>query len=140
MATSVTLTGAALKLYINGTPFGVATGIQYTSSQGRKTIGGLDQLTPIEIAPGVDRITGQITCVRKRLDGGLEGRGVASRAEDRLLEKYISIVLVDRLTDRIVFRCDNAVIDNQTWNVQAKGIVEITFNFTGISWGNEYDS
>ena len=53
-----TLTGASLKVYINGAPFGVATGISWNTGSGRREIFGLDQVSPWELAPGAQNIGG----------------------------------------------------------------------------------
>jgi hypothetical protein len=128
---------SSYKLYINNRVFGIATGFEFSEEVGRRAIYGLDQITPYELAPGTNTITGRIDCIKARNDGGLEGRGVATSHNNRLLEKYISIMLVDRITDKVVFRCDEAAVNNQTWRTEAKMIMRGSFTFTGISRTSE---
>ncbi len=139
MGKSKSLVGAAYKLYINNRIVGIATGFEWSSENGRRPIYGLDSVNPVELAPGFNSVRGKVDCVRVRLDGGIEGRGFApsSTGHDILLEKYISIVLIDRLTDTVVFRCDQCAIQNQTWRVDAKNVMRGNFSFLGIEWSNE---
>ncbi len=140
MPTAKTTTGAAYKLYINNRIFGIATGFEWVTSSGRRPIFGLDNVNAIELAPASNSVSGKIDCVRIRLDGGLEGRGINARDEDIMSEKYISIVLIDRLTDTVVFRCDNAAVQQQSWRVDAKNIMRGNFSFLGIDWTNESEA
>ena len=137
MAIAKTLTGASLKLYINGRPFGIATSIEFSVDSGRRQIFGLDQVTPFELAPGASRITGRIECNRLRQDGGLEGRGLATPDKWIMFEKYISIMLVDRLTDSIVLKVDQAAVSDQSWSIVSKDVMKGTFSFMGMGWSNE---
>lgn len=134
---SSALTGASVKLYINNRVFGIVTGFEWTTSDGHRAIMGLDQNTPFELAPGSQTVKGRVDCIRARQDGGLEGRGVAATDFDLLLEKYISILLVDRLTGAVIFRCDQAIVDNQNWRVENKGLMKGSFTFEGLQWSNE---
>lgn len=134
---SSALTGASLKLYINNRVFGIVTGFEWTAEDGRRPIFGLDQNVPFELAPGAQTVTGRVDCLRARQDGGLEGKAVVAPDSDLLLEKYISILLVDRLTGSVVFRCQQAAVNTQTWRVETRGVMKGSFTFTGIDWSNE---
>jgi hypothetical protein len=137
MAKAQSTVGAGYKLYINNRIFGIATGFEFTTGAGRRPIFGLDNVGALELAPANNSVTGKVDCIRIRLDGGLEGRGIAARDEDVMLEKYISIILIDRLTDSVVFRCDQAAVQQQTWRVDAKQVMRGNFTFLGIDWTNE---
>ncbi len=141
MAKAKATIGAGFKLYINNRIFGIATGFEWSSEAGRKAIYGLDSVNPFELAPGANSVRGKVDCIRIRLDGGLEGRGIAapSNGQDILSEKYISIVLVDRLTDTVVFRCDQCAVQSQSWRTDTKNIMRGNFSFLGIEWSNEAD-
>ena len=132
--------GAGLKLYINNRVFGIATGFEWATNSGRRAIFGLDNVNAIELAPASNSVTGKVDCIRIKLDGGLEGRGIAANDDDILSEKYISIVLVDRLTDSVVFRCDTCAVQQQMWRTEAKNVMRGNFTFIGISWSNENEN
>lgn len=140
MSKAKALAGAGLKLYINNRLFAIATGFEWRSEGGRRAIYGLDQVNPIELAPSVSTVTGTVECLRIKLDGGLEGRGIVTSDANMLLEKYISIVLIDRLNDTVVFRCENAAVNTQQWKVNSKGLLAGSFTFQGITWDNESET
>lgn len=130
-------TFAACKLYINGKPFGVAVSFSWSTNSGRRGLYGIDTPLPFELAPGSQAVTGRIEVIKTRLDGGLEGRGLAAADNSIHLEKYISILLVDRVTDEQIFWCQNAAVNAQAWSVSARGILTGSFDFIGLSWENE---
>lgn len=132
-----TLTGAALSLYVNGIPFGVATGISWRTNAGRKPLYGIDSVLPFELAPGAQGVTVEIECYRLRGDGGLEGRGLAVPDSKIFKEKYIDILVIDRLTGLAIFRIDQAAVNSQSWRVNEKGVMQGNFELEGIEWENE---
>ncbi len=132
-----TLAGAALSIYINGIPFGVATGISWQSSAGRRPLHGIDSVLPYELAPGAQSVTVDIECVRLRGDGGLEGRGLAAPDAKVIKEKYIDILVLDRLTGLAIFRIDQAAVNSQSWRVSEKGVLTGNFEIEGMEWENE---
>lgn len=127
------LTGAKIKLYINSSLFAIATDIDYTIDYGRSAIYGLDRYTPFELAPGQVSVRGSVKCVRLHFGGSLEDRGVVAPESQLLSEKYISIQLVDRLTDRVLIKIDKAAVSRQSWNVESKNIVKGSFEFEGLT-------
>lgn len=131
------LAGAALAIYINGEPFGIATGISWDSSAGRQAIYGIDSVTPFELAPGAQSIKANISCYRIRGDGGLEGRGVAAPDKKIALEKYIDILVLDRLTGLPILKINSAAVNSQRWSVNARGMLEGNFEIEGLDWENE---
>lgn len=140
MGTPTVLKGADLQIYINGRLFGVATGVRWNANDGRHAIFGIDQYTPFELAPGQCTITGSVECIAQRLDGGLEGRGIHAPEDMMMLEKYISIAIIDRSTDSVILAIENAAIDSQSWQAGAKGVVAGSFSFEGMGWTNEAEN
>lgn len=135
-----TLTGASLKLYINEKLFGLASSFTFQTTGNRRPIHGIDQPNAFELAPAANDVNGSITCMRIRLDGGLEGRGIAANDINIAAEKYISIMLVDRISDTVIFRVNQAAIDNQSWSIDARGIMKGSFSFQGITSINDSDT
>lgn len=137
MAKQKTLAGASLKMLINNTVFGICTNFEFTSAASQRVIAELDSPVGAEIASGLQSVEGRIECLRLRLDGGLEGRGIAPPDEDIMLAKYITITLIDRLSDAIVFQTNKASVDGQTWKTDARGVMRGSFSFKGLGWINE---
>lgn len=132
-----TISGASLKLYINGIPFGIASSISWKTNAGRKPLYGIDSVLPFELAPGAQAVTGTITCTRLRGDGGLEGRGLSAPDHFIALEKYIDILIIDRVTGLTVLKVDKAAINTQSWQATARGLLEGNFEWEGMEWENE---
>jgi hypothetical protein len=139
---SFTQSGAKLKLVINNQTFGIVTSFNYSIDYGRKALRGIDNPFPQEMVTGQQTVRGSVGCLR--LQGtSLESYGVVSpqtsvdslEFSPMMSDKYISITLVDILTSEIVFRLDMASVMNQQWSVQARGLMQGSFEFEGIVSG-----
>lgn len=137
MARPKVIRGGDLQVYINGKLFGITTSIHWQTDSGHRSIYGIDQYTPFEIAPGQATVKGAIDCYRLRLDGGLEGRGVLAPESKVLLEKYGSLAVVDRSTDTVILAVSGVIVSGQSWSAGAKGILSGSFNFEGTDWIGE---
>jgi len=137
MAVTRSITGAELKIYINNRIFGVCDSLSWTVDSGRRSIRGLDSNEPYEIAEGPATIQGSMQVKRLRRDGGLEGRGLMGLPHQFSLEKYISIRILERKTEAVVFATDRALLTNQSWRVGVKGLLTGSFNFECIGYINE---
>jgi hypothetical protein len=131
------LKGADLKVFVNHKPFGLASDLSWQASNGRHSIYGIDQAEAFEIAEGQVSVTGSLTVYRLRADGGMEGYGLIAPGSFFTWEKYISIMLVDRLTDRVVFQADKCLVRLQSWAASSRGILVGTMSFEAISWSND---
>lgn len=139
MAGFKTLRGADLQIYINGALFANATSVRWQASKGLHEIEAIDQYIPFEIAPGQCKITGSIECTRVRQDGGLQGRGVSAAEHNLMLEKYISLAVVDRSTDTVILAIESALVGDESWNTGATSLLQGSFMFKGLGWVNEAD-
>lgn len=137
MKVSNVLRGADLKLYINNRPFGKAVSVSWTIDEGTYSIMELDSLLPFEIADGPIRVSGSIEVIPIRKDGGLEGQGITALPHQHELSKYITIHIVDRRTDAIVFQTDKVRVKSQSWQVRPKALVQCSFTFEGIGYTND---
>ena len=136
---SKSIVGAQLKVYVNNRLFGIATGFTYTINPGRRPIYGLDQIVPFELAPGAYSVKGRLDFNKVRYDGGLEGRGISASQSKILLEKYIGIVVVDRVTGSVIFQAERAAINSQQWNARARDIMTGSCEYEAITWRNDFD-
>lgn len=137
MAYSKIISGANAKIYINNRPFGLATSFSVDVDVSREPEYGIDQLEAFELTPGRISVNGQIQYIKRRMDGGLTGRGFAAPLDRLALEKYISITLIDRLTDKIVFKIDRAAISKHSLSGEARSILRGNFVFSGIYFADE---
>lgn len=138
MGQSFTLAGAHLKCYINGKLLGYV--ISVPSFQVRHEwapLREIDSLLARQLAPRMYEVSGNIQVLRGRSTGGLEGAGLVSSGESMMLQKYLTIELQDRFTQDIVFRAVSCEANNQQWQIQTRGLVVGSFNFTGITFATE---
>lgn len=137
MARAMTIVGAQVLCYINGVRFGRVTNFIWRSMTPRKAIYGLDSVDPTELAPTVTRCSGTIGMIRTTGDGGAEGAGMAAPFEDLPREKYFTVQLVDRATDRVLFQAQKCSVISQSWTVAMKTSVIGSIEFEAIDWSNE---
>jgi hypothetical protein len=130
--------GAGCKCFINGRDIGIVSGIQWQGITPRERIGGLDTNIPFERGIGASEVGGVISVLKTHSDGGAARMGIAASFRHVIREKYFTLMLVDRITDEVVFRADDCSVDAQSWNVQAKQIVTGTFSWKGITWSDQY--
>lgn len=137
MARTRVLQSAAIIVNVNGKPFGVCTNFQWQSATPKKALYGLDQIDPFELGVTTTKITGTVGVYRTDGDGGAEGWGLGATYEDLSREKYFSLLLVDRASDRVIFQADYCSLVVQSWNIPAKGVVTGQFQFEALKWNNE---
>lgn len=131
------ISGATLKCYINGDFLGIVTGFRYTVRTSHIGLRGIDSNTVQEFAPSTYMVMGQAEVVRLRGSGGLEGAGIVSFSDTILLEKYLRIDLLDRVTDKVVFSAINAVVMEQNWQTAPKDLMRGSFAFEAADFTNE---
>ncbi len=124
MASTKSLKGPDLKVYING----------------RQEIPCIDRSTPIELPSGMCTIKGTMEIMRFRNSGGLQGVGIAAPEDRILLERYFSLTVVDRVSDKVILQIDEASVTEESWQTGAKGMVSGTFSFQGRQWTNDAPS
>jgi hypothetical protein len=137
MTRAKTVAASNLNAFINGIHVGQVTGWSWSSSENRREYYGLDSSQPQELIPTVTRVAGQLQLIRTIGDGGVEAMGVAATLEQYVRERYFQLLLVERGTDSVVFQADNCSLLNQSWSVQARGILTGQIDFVAQSWSNE---
>lgn len=137
MSRARVITAANVTCYVNGTQFGRVAGFTWRSSTARRALYGLDLVDPQELAPTQAKVTGLLRLYRTVGDGGAEGAGMAASFEDLPREKYFTVQLIDRGSDKVLFQAQLCSVVSQSWEIQSKGIVTGQLEFEAISWSNE---
>lgn len=127
------IVGAHLKAYVNGRLWANVRRFAFRISAAHSEEYGLDSLLPFELIPKRYSVSGMMQVYRQHGDGGLEGQGLMASAEDLALEKYVTLTLVDRFNDEIVFRTDFAKFTDQPWDATARGVMNGSATFTAIN-------
>lgn len=139
MARSVSLTGAHVKLYIAGKLYNEVRNLSYTIDYGEKEIYGIDSAFPQEILTTRVSVQGQVSGVRIKYSGGLQGSGARPKINEILQGSYVAIRIQDRYTQQDLLFVPQAKITNESMSIPAKGVVTLNFSFKGIVPFNEID-
>jgi len=137
-------TGASLALrvaYEDGKEklLGFCTNFSYAVANGQKVTYTVDSPQPQEIAQGAapSFVKGSLTLF---LPKGTtpESVGLAPYRQEidgtpMVVTKYIHFRIYDRFTQQLVFSCDNCKVGSYNVVIQARGIVQVSMQFDGIT-------
>lgn len=140
MAQNSIITGAAVRLLVNGKIIGVGTSISIQREQGVRPIYGIDIPTPQEIAiTGPYSVKGSITGLRTRDTGGFDGLQIvnASTLSDYFNQNYCMLELVDRKTNLTIAKVDRVIFGSDSIQVSARAVVTISASFIGTFLSTE---
>lgn len=144
MAKSILQTAASMAMRVkydtgDSKIIGLVGNFGYSVNNGQKSTFGVDSQFPVEIAQSASpsQVKGQfdlflpkgytpesIGLVPYRTD--IDGSNIAAASN------YMTIEMIDRTTQKVVFSCAYAKVGNYSLSVQAKGIVRATCQFDGI--------
>lgn len=137
MSKSFVISGAKVYLAVNGIKIGRVTGFSYNAQSPMKAIHGIDSNEAFELAPTTSSINGSINVIKFQADGGAEGMGAIPVSQEIVSGRYFSMILIERNSSSVIFRADYCVVQGQSWQVQAKGLIVGTINFSALTWSNE---
>lgn len=140
MSRARTIVSAGVLLYVNNKLYGKVVAFRFTSQTPREAINGIDSIDPFELAPTSTRVTGSIELVRTVADGGAEGAGLTTSYDKLPREKYFSVMLVERISDTVLFRADHCSVVSQTWDFPSKEKARGSLEFEALEWSNEVRS
>jgi len=130
--TSVVVSGALIKLYVNETEYHEVDQISWNISYSEDPIYGIDSVFPQEIMPNRVSVSGTITGMRVKYTGGLQGKGALPLITDIQKSPYISIRVADKTTGEDLFYIQEGKVNSQSTSIAAKGIAKTSFNFIGM--------
>ncbi len=138
MARSRLVVGAHVVVYVNNRLFGRVAELDWSSMTPRKAHHTIDTLEAVELMPLSATVNGTIQVYRLHQDGGVEGAGMVAHFQNVAQEKYFSIMVVDRLTDDVLFQSDRCAVTSQHWK-NGRGYVMGTISFDGLLWRNSVE-
>jgi hypothetical protein len=139
MAQSVSMRGADIKLYIGGKLYPSVQDINYTIEYGENEIYGIDSAFPQEIAVTRASVQGNVSGVRVKYVGGIQGYDIRPKIQDILHAPYVSLQIKDRHTDSVILWVPKIKVNREQVQIKAKGVVRLSFSFKGIIPYNELD-
>ena len=132
MSQQKTISGAHIKLYVNGVVYNEAQSLNYTIDYGEEPIYGIDSVFPQEIKITRISITGTVSGVRVSSSNGIQGYNLRPKITDSFYAPYVSIRIADRRTGEDIMFIPYAKITNENITISAKSVVKSTFSFTGL--------
>lgn len=131
MAVPVVLTGANIKLYINNKVYPIVQSVAFTVDYGETEIYGIDSPYPQEIGSNKIVVRGQVSGLRLKLSGGLQGVNMRPLFFDSAASPYISIRIQDRATSEDIIFIPNCKITMESHTIATKQTYKLNFNFVG---------
>lgn len=132
MSNSTVLAGANCKIYLGGNLYPEAQQVTYTIDYGEQEIFGIDSPYSQEIATTRMSVQGNVQGLRLKLSGGLQGKDIITKINQKLFAPYISFEVRDRQSDTKIIFVPQCKITTQNVQIGAKGIVKLNFSFKGI--------
>lgn len=127
-----TLKGADIKLYLNNKLYAVTQAVSWSIDYGEEAIYGIDSPYPAELAPTKISVSGTVSGLVLRMDGGLQGLGIRPLINQALQSPYISLRIQDRANQVDLLFIDRIKVGRESFSTQAKGLAQVNFTFTGI--------
>jgi hypothetical protein len=134
---SIVLSSAQVVLFVNGNPFGRVNRFAYSIDTPRRKIHTVDSSLPFELATGASNVSGSMGLYRTHLDGAVDVAVMVAPMLELPREKYFNIVLIDLVSQTVIFKADFCSVDSQSWSFEAKNLVSGSVNFSALSYNNE---
>jgi hypothetical protein len=129
---NLVLTGALIKLYVNNKLYKEVQQIGYSIDYGESPIYGIDSPFPQEISSTRISVSGSVSGLRLRYSGGIQAYNLKSLIDEVVAGSYVSIRIQDRSTGEDLLFVPAAKVTKQAYSMAAKGVVKLSFDFTGL--------
>lgn len=130
MATTI-LSGAHVKIRINGTIYPLAQSISYSISSGETEIYGVDSIFPQEIAPTTSSVSGRIDGL-KIARASLQSLNIRDPNSQIMGSGYNMIEVLDRKTKSVIISFPMCRVSDESFSIQTKSTARLSFSFKAI--------
>ncbi len=137
MASTFTIAGAQINVYLNGNRLNQVTSFSFRSAENRRPVYAVDQNEPYEFIPTTSTVQGTLHLVRVLNDGGSQGLGMSGGIDNMVNERYFSLLVTERSTDAVLFNAPECSLTDESWDMSARGVVGGTIDFLALTWNNE---
>lgn len=121
---------------INGQKVAFATAVNYTTSHNHNPIDVLDQLEPAEYAETGYTVNFTATLFRVAGQSAIS-LGLRPKLQDILIQPELTAELIDRVNGQTLFLIERVKCTQEDFNVDARGVAQVTLNFVGIKQSDE---
>ncbi len=122
--------------FINGSRRGDVIDFSWISNTPKKEERGIDEVEAVELSPTTASVEFQMTVWWKKAGGGARNAGVVANNPNISLEKYFTVLIVDRQTQTIVFRADHCSMESEEPSIVGKGLVASKWRVKALSWND----
>lgn len=132
------LVSSHIFIYINGVPFGRVASFNFEKATPRKAINVIDTPDNVEMIQTAYNVSGNMTIYKLHADGGIEAAGMVACQEDLTRERYFSILIIDRVTDTVIFESRQCSVEKQSWSL-GRGLIMGQISFSSLSGSGDAD-
>ncbi len=132
MGNSLVISSGLTRLYINNRVYTTTQSVSLDNQTGEYEIFGINSPNPQEIAGGGQRtVHGQVSGVRTKNSGGLQGSNALPLFSDVAASNYVALRLEDRSTGETLWSIPKAKLSNVKEEITIKGTYKLSFSFMG---------
>jgi hypothetical protein len=131
------IVGANVICYLNGKPLGFVSSFHYNASTPSRKIGGIDSPEVLELAPTSSMCSFNMTVFRVKGGGGIQGIGMGPISIEVPRGKYFTFLLLDRITDTIIWQGKGCRVENEGGSFEAKAMSMVNVAGSCLTWDNE---
>jgi len=136
-ASNKVMGGSQILVFINGFPWGNCRSIRLRIVNTSKKLFGLDSAFPFDNIPTTIQVDGTIELYKLVGDGGLEGQEITAPPLLVQNSMFASIILINRISQEVIFRSDTCLVQSQDWDIPSRGIISGSVGFTAIDWTSD---
>lgn len=132
------LSGADALIFINGKGYGLASSQNIQINTPLMPSQTIDTHLPHEFMPSQGLVKVVFTVYRAITQGDWEGYRLASPMNQLPTQTPISIKVVNRKTQTVLWQFDNAVVERQTWAIMAQRLVQGEISLSARAISNDF--
>lgn len=138
MATAKNFTGARAKLIINGKTVGLFSNCSWSIRQGKEPAFILGRFNPAEITPTFQEAVRMSLTGYRVVDAGPYAVASATLLRDLLNEEDFAIEILDRQSNKTVFRAVGCRVEGWSSGAAARGVSDLRVDVIGIKGEDEF--
>jgi hypothetical protein len=133
MSNSLVISSGQVRLYVNNRILTTTQTVTMTNQTGEYAQYGINSPYPQSIDGGGQRsVTGNVSGIRTKSSGGLQGSNALPLFSDVCASNYISLRLESRDTGETLWSIPKAKISNVVESISIKGVYKISFDYIGL--------
>lgn len=133
---TATFNASRALVIINGATFGTVQSADWTISYGVKPTYEIDRVVPREISPTIYSVKFKLSGV-KVMAQNFDESGVTAAPGTNYLQPYITLAILDRLTNLPLIYIEAGMIEEINYNISSKNVMNFDMSGTGFAGLND---